>query len=165
MLRVELVSSGKEPQEFFALNDVAVGRGDVVRLVKIDVRIDGQLITTYRADAAVIATATGSTGYALAAGGPVMYPGSKDMIVVPVAPHLGLSYPLVVPAASVVSLTVNTYHAASLSIDGHDNLPLSDGDTVTARPSSRIARLLRFRPRDFFFNTLEQKLRGKHEPR
>jgi NAD+ kinase len=161
MLRAELTGAGKKPQVFHALNDVVVARGEVVRLIRVDVSIDGQPLTTYKTDALVLATATGSTGYALAARGPILYPQSRDMLLVPVAPHLSLPHPLVLPEKSEVKLRPDTYHAAVLSVDGHISLPLSNRDTVTVKRSPHVTRFLRLRPRDAFYRFLEDKLRGK----
>jgi len=138
-----------------------VARGEVVRLIRVEVGIDDQPLTTYKTDALVMATATGSTGYALAARGPILYPQSRDFLLVPVAPHLSLSHPLVLPEKSVVTLRVDTYHAAVLSIDGYINLPLSSRDAVTVKRSRHVTRFLRLRPRESFYNRLEDKLRGK----
>ena len=160
MLQAELESKGKK-QVFHALNDVVVARGEVVRLIRVDVTIDGQPLTTYKTDALIAATATGSTGYALAARGPILYPQSKDFLLVPVAPHLSLSHPLVLAEKSEVKLRSDTYHAAVLSIDGHVNLPLASGDTVTVKRSRHITRFLRLRSREAFYSRLEDKLRGK----
>jgi NAD+ kinase len=160
MLQAELDSNGKK-QVFHALNDVVVARGEVVRLIRVDVTIDGQSLTTYKTDALIAATATGSTGYALAARGPILYPQSRDFLLVPVAPHLSLSHPLVLQEKSEVKLRPDTYHAAVLSIDGHVNLPLASRDTVTVRRSPYVTRFLRLRPREAFYGRLEDKLRGK----
>ena len=160
MLQTELDSNGKK-QVFHALNDAVVARGEVVRLIRVEVSIDGQLLTTYKTDALVMATATGSTGYALAARGPILYPQSRDFLLVPVAPHLSLPHPLVLPEKSVVTLRPETYHAALLSIDGYINLPLSSRATVTVKRSRHVTRFLRLRPRESFYNRLEDKLRGK----
>jgi NAD+ kinase len=161
MLQVELNSPGKEIQVFHALNDIVMARGGIAKLIKIDVNIDGQTLSVYKADAVIVATATGSTGYALAARGPIMYPQSKDILLVPVAPHLSPSYPLIISEKSVVILRLNTYHEATLSIDGHINLTLIDGDAVTIRRSPYITRFRRIRPEDSFFGSLEDKLKGK----
>jgi NAD+ kinase len=161
MLQVELTSKGQKIRVFHALNDVVIGRGEIARIIRVDVTIDGQPLTTYKADAVITATATGSTGYALAAAGPILYPQSPDFVLVPVAPHLSMSYPLVVPESAEVVLRLNTYHTATLSIDGHVNIPLTDGDTVTVKHSPHIARFYRIRPQDSFFGTLEDKLKGK----
>jgi NAD+ kinase len=161
MLQAELVTPGQEPQIFHALNDVVIARGEVVRLIRVEVSIDGQPLTTYRTDGLIVATATGSTGYALAARGPILHPQSRDFLLVPVAPHLSLPYPLVLPEKAVVTLRLNTFQPAVLSIDGHINLPLSRRDTVNVRRSPHVARFLRIRPRESFYGFLEEKLRGK----
>ncbi|MGD0781033.1 MAG: NAD(+)/NADH kinase [Dehalococcoidales bacterium] len=161
MLQVELASQGHKPRIFYALNDAVIGRGEIARIIRVDVTIDSQPLTTYKADAVIVATATGSTGYALAAGGPILYPQSHDFLLVPVAPHLSLSYPLVVPETAEIVLCLNTYHTATLSIDGHINLPLANGDTVTIKRSPHIARFYRIRSQDSFYRTLEKKLKGK----
>jgi NAD+ kinase len=161
MLQAELTAPGQEPKIFHALNDVVVARGEVVRLIRVGVSIDGQPLTTYKTDGLIIATATGSTGYALAARGPIVYPHSRDLMLVPVAPHLSLPYPLVLPEKAVVTLRLDTYHRALLSVDGHINLPLSSGDTVNVKRSPHVIRFLRLRPRNEFYSLLEEKLRGK----
>jgi NAD+ kinase len=161
MLQAELATEGRETRVFHALNDVVMARGEIARLIRVDVVIDGQPLTTYKTDGVIVATATGSTGYALAAKGPILYPHSRDFLIVPVAPHLSLSYPLVVPETAAVVLRLYSYHAATLSVDGHINVPLSNGDTVTIRRSPHTARFWRLRPETFFFGSLEDKLKGK----
>lgn len=161
MLQAEVNSPGKEKQVFHALNDVVMARGGIARLIKIDVSIDGQALPVYKADAVIAATATGSTGYALAAGGPITYPQSRDILLLSVAPHLSPAYPLIISENSEVVLRLNTYHEATLSIDGHINLKLIDGDTVTIRRSPYIARFRRIRPENSFFRYLDEKLKGK----
>ncbi|MGD1119929.1 MAG: NAD(+)/NADH kinase [Dehalococcoidales bacterium] len=161
MLQAEVKSSGNKTETYHALNDVVVGRGEIARLIRVDITIDGQELATYKADAVIAATATGSTGYALAAGGPILYPASQDFVLVPVAPHLSPAYSLLLSADSEVVLRLNTYHNATLSIDGHINLPLSNGDTVTIRRSIHTTRFRRIRPEKSFYRSLEDKLKGK----
>lgn len=155
------ISDGNRMHVMHALNDVVVARGAVARLIRVDVTIDGQPCTTYKADGVIVATATGSTGYTLAAGGPVMYPHSPDLLMTAVAPHLSAAYPVVLPGSSEIVLRVTTYQPATLSVDGHINQPLGDGDEVRISRSERVARFLRVSPRESFFGTLEQKLKGK----
>jgi len=161
MLQVELKSKSHKNRVFHALNDAVIGRGEIARIIRIDVTIDSQAFTTYKADAVITATATGSTGYALAAGGPILSPQSGDFLLVPVAPHLSFSYPLVLAESTEVVLSLNTYHVATLSVDGHINIPLSDGDILTIKKSPYVARFYRIRSRDSFYRTLEDKLKGK----
>ncbi len=161
MLRAELAASGQEPRIFHALNDVVVARGEIARVIRVEATVDGQPLTTYKADGVIVATATGSTGYALAAGGPVLYPQSADFLLVPVAPHLSSNYAVVLPETAEVKLGIKAVHPATLSIDGHINLPLSSGDTVTVKHSPNTARFLRLSDRTSFYSSLEERLKGK----
>jgi NAD+ kinase len=161
MLQAELTTARGETSVFHALNDVVVARGKIARLIRVDVTIGGQPFTTYKTDGIIAATATGSTGYALAARGPILYPASRDFILMAIAPHLSLAYPLVLAETAEVVLRLNTYHAATLSIDGHINMSLSNGDTVTIRHSPHVTRFRRIRPEGSFYRTLEDKLKGK----
>ena len=162
MLEAELSASGSEPpRTFYALNDVVVARGSVARVVYVEVSIDGELLTTYKGDGVIVATATGSTGYSLAAGGPILHPRAKEFLLLPIVPHLSPAYPMVLPATAVVRLRLTTTHQATLSVDGHINLPLSSGTVITIRHSSNTGRFLRIHPEASFYSSLEQKLKGR----
>ena len=161
LLEVTLLAANKEPQIFHALNDAVAARGAIARLVHIEARINEEYVTTYKADGVIVATATGSTGYSLAAGGPILYPQSEDFILVPIAPHLSPAYAIVVPSIATISLHISTVHQATLSIDGHLNIPLSSGDIIKVKQSPQKARFLRIHPKDSFFRSLEQRLKGK----
>jgi len=161
MLEAELSATEKEPTTFYALNDVVVARGATARMVYVEASIEGQLLTTYRADGVILATATGSTGYSLAAGGPILHPQANEFLLLPILPHLSLAYTLVLPAATVVNLRITTAHQATLSIDGHINLPLTSGAIITVKRSSNIGRFLRIHPETSFYSSLEQRLKGK----
>ncbi len=151
----------KSARTFYALNDVVVARGAVARTVYIEASIDGELLTTYKADGVIVATATGSTGYSLAAGGPILHPQAKELLLLPILPHLSSAYTVVLPSTAVVKLRISTPHQAILSIDGHINLPLSNGAIVTIKHSSNRTRFLRIHPETSFYSSLEQRLKGK----
>ena len=146
---------------FYALNDVVVARGAIARVVYVEASIGGEPLTTYKADGVIVATATGSTGYSLAAGGPILHPQANEFLLLPILPHLSSVYTMVLPAKSVVKLRVTTAHEATLSIDGHINLPLSSGVSITVKHSSNTARFLRVHPETSFYGSLEQRLKGK----
>jgi NAD+ kinase len=129
-------------------------------VVYVEATIDGTTLTTYKADGVITATATGCTGYSLAVGGPILHPASEDFLLMPILPHLSLSYTMVLPGTSEVRLHLSTSHQATLSIDGHINLPLSSGAVITVKRSPKKVRFLRIQPRDFFYSTLEKKLKG-----
>lgn len=163
-LEAELPPADQEHEAartFYALNDVVVVRGAIARIVYVEASIDGELLTTYKADGVIVATATGSTGYSLAAGGPILHPQAKEFLLLPILPHLSLAYTMVLPSTAVVRLRISTPHQAILSIDGHINLPLSSGAMVTIKLSSNRARFLRIHPEASFYSSLEQRLKGK----
>ena len=162
MLEAELRATESEPpRTFYALNDVVVARGAIARVVYVEASIDGEPLTTYKADGVIVATATGSTGYSLAAGGPILHPQAKEFLLLPILPHLSSSYTMVLPATAVVGLRLTTAPQATLSIDGHINLPLNSGAVITIRHSSNTSRFLRIHPEAAFYGSLEQKLKGK----
>jgi NAD+ kinase len=162
LLEAELSVSGEEsPSIFYALNDVVVARGAVARTVRIEASVDGEVLTTYKGDGVIVATATGSTGYSLAAGGPILHPQAKEFLMLPILPHLSSDYTLVLPSTVVVTLHVSAAHQAALSIDGHINLPLSSGAMVTIKHSSNKTLFLRIHPQTSFYSSLEQRLKGK----
>ena len=146
---------------FTALNDVVVARGAIARVVYVETSLDGQPLTTYRADGVIVATATGSTGYALAAGGPILHPESKEFLLLPILPHLSLAYPMVLSATAIVKLRITTTHQATLSIDGHINLPISSGAVITVKHSTNTVRFLRIHPETSFYSSLKQRLKEK----
>jgi len=159
MLQVELMRAGKDAcPPFDALNDVVVGRGAISRVVRVDAIIDGAFLTTYKADGVILATATGSTGYSLAAGGPILYPQARGMLLNPISPHPGYANPLLLSPSANVELKVHTDHQAMLSIDGQVDLEMESGDTIRARLSPHVTRFLRARPPDFFYSSLMQRL-------
>jgi len=96
----------------------------------------------------------------LACGGPILHPQAPQFLLVPIAPHLSPGNALVLTPEAIVKLRVSAIHKAVLSIDGHISLPLAGGDGITVKHSKVITRFLRTGPRDFFYATLEQKLKG-----
>ena len=151
-----------EDKSFHALNDVVL-RSVAVRLVNIEAEIDGTALNTYRADGVIVATATGSTSYSLASGGPILHPQSKEIVLQPISCHLGLSHALVLPSQSTVDLKVAHREKVILSIDGQVELPLSDGQNVRVKLSPHTARFLRIHEPTYFYSALWQKLGGRNE--
>jgi len=164
VLEAEVLPPGERTNpktSYYALNDVVLGRGSIARLVYVEAMIGGQPFAAYRADGVLVATATGSTGYALAAGGPILHPRAKEFLLLPLLSHLSSSYPLVLPRDAEVELRVSTNHEAVVTVDGHLNLPVPDSTVVRVKLSARTVRFLRVRPRESFYSTLEQKLKGR----
>ena len=143
---------------YHALNDVVMARGAVSRVVTIAFTIDEARLTTFRADAVIVSTATGSTGYNLAVGGPILDPQSEDLVLKPVAAHIGLSAGLVIAASARLTLTLERAQPATLSIDGQLDYPLVPGDRVELEQSPLKAKFLRANPPSHFYGTLTQRL-------
>ncbi len=156
MLRAR-VGAGDRPARD-ALNDVVVGPGALGRVVHLEARVDGDLLTTYVADALIIATPTGSTAYALAAGGPIMPPQQRNILLVPVAPHLSLDRAVVLAEGVRVRVVVRGHSPASLIVDGEGVAELAPGDGVEVGASPYGARFARVRERDYFYRTLTARL-------
>jgi NAD+ kinase len=147
-----------DPGGYHALNDAVVGRGAMSRVVNISAFIDGAHLTDFRADAVMVSTATGSTGYNLSVGGPILSPHASEIILKAVAPHVGMAPALVLPSSSVVDLTVETDHQVMLSVDGYIDLELAPGDSVRVQRSPHKALFLRAHPYTQFYATLTRRL-------
>lgn len=154
MLCVELNRDGEPLSKWELLNEVVVGRGQTVRPVQLVAEVDGRYLTTYVADALIAATPTGSTAYALAAGGPILPPELRNILLVAVAPHLSIDRAIVLAEGSSVSITVHTNHQAVLSVDGQTSVTLKDGDQVFARASDHTVQFVRFQDPGYFYRNL-----------
>lgn len=144
---------------FHALNEVVVGRGPAGNVSRINVSINGAHMTTYTADAVIVATATGSTAYSLAAGGPILHPEAEDLVITPVASHGDLAAPLVVPPTSLIEIEAQSQAATSVAADGFADVPLHQGDRVVVTASEHRAEFLRAGPAESFYETLVYRLR------
>lgn len=159
LIRASLWRAGRQVEEFTALNEVVISRSDISRIVNAHVSIDGSPLTTYHADGVLVATATGSTAYALSAGGPIVDPRSRSLLLVPIAAHLTNVPSMVLHEDAVVSIELRSRHQASLAIDGRENLPLQEGDEVLVRRSPQICTFVRLRPTSQFYTQLVARLR------
>ena len=166
MLEVSVARGGEqEPYlTLHAINDVVVGRGGSARLLDIVATIDGVILTNYRADAVIVSTATGSTGYALSAGGPIMYPETKAMLIQPVAAHTGLRSGLILPDYTELELQASDKHEALLSVDGFTDTMLHGDDRVSIRRSRYVTRFLRRHAPTAFYAALTRRTLGMDTP-
>lgn len=136
------------------LNEIVVSRGRFVRPVHLIATVDGRYLTTYVADALIASTATGSTAYALAAGGPILPPELRNILLVAVAPHLSIDRAIVLAEGAAIRIVVSTDHQAVLSPDGQAPIELLDGDRVEAYASEHTVRFLRFQDPGYFYRNL-----------
>ncbi len=154
MLRAALERDGASPRVFDVLNEVFVGRGSTGRTVRVEAFIDGGLFLGYVADGVIVATATGSTAYALAAGGPILPPELKNILLVAVAPHMIMDRPVVLDEGTTIELRVASEHHTVLSADGRDPVALARDDRVRVQSSPYVCRFVRVQPRSYFYRTL-----------
>ncbi len=161
MIRAETYRAEEMLSAHEALNDVVVSRGTLARIVRTETHVDGSRLTTYACDGLIVATPTGSTAYALAAGGPILPPTLQNFVLVPIAPHLSLDKPVVLSQGSTVEIIVHTDHQAILTADGQTETMLKDGDRVLIRASQHVASFARVQPPSYFYRTLMARLKGE----
>lgn len=143
---------------FDALNDVVLSRGSLARVVRVSASLDGGYLTTYTCDGLIVSTATGSTAYALAAGGPILPPELRNILVIPVAPHMSMGRAVVLSEGTEVRLRVYSDHSAMLTVDGQFEVEVDDTDEIVVYSSPYRARFVRIRPRSYFYQTLVDKM-------
>jgi NAD+ kinase len=153
MLRAEHTRAGESLGHWNALNEAVVCRTAAVRPVRVSASVDGMQLTNYVADGLVAATPTGSTAYALAAGGPILPPELRNILLVPIAPHLSIDRAVVLSEGSFVSITLRGGDAV-LSVDGQIPVGLAEGDIVDVRAGEYIAQFVRFGDRGYFYRNL-----------
>lgn len=159
MLRAEHQTvDGRPRSKWEVLNECVVGRGEIARPVRLTAEIDGRYLTTYVADGVIAATPTGSTAYALAAGGPILPPTLRNILLVPVAPHLSVDRAIILDEGSSVRLTIHTDHPATLSVDGRPPERIADGESVTVRASEHSASFVRVQDPGYFYRNLTSRM-------
>lgn len=142
--------------EWHVLNDVVVSRGQYVRPIQLLASLDGYPLASYNADGLILSTATGSTAYALAVGGPVLPPELRNILVIPVAPHLSMARSIILSEGANVVVKVNTSHQAVLSADGQPPVILKDNDLVEASAGKYSVSFIRFEDQGYFYRNLNQ---------
>jgi NAD+ kinase len=153
MLHAEHIRAGDIHGHWNALNEVVVGRGQNLRPVRLSASVDGRHLTSYVADGLIASTATGSTAYALAAGGPILPPELHNILLVPIAPHLSVDRAVVLAEGSMVSISVKSENGV-LSIDGQPSIPLTEDDRVDIHVAEATTQFIRFGDPGYFYGNL-----------
>jgi NAD+ kinase len=141
-----------------ALNDIVVARGALARVCRLDVSIDDSHLATFIADGLVVASPTGSTGYSFSAGGPILDPVSRNLVVTPIAAYLTAIRSVVVSPQQVVRCRVVDAYEALVSVDGREDLPISVGDVVEVHALERPIRLVEPQGAQPFWDLLRHKV-------
>jgi NAD+ kinase len=158
MLEGEVWRDGLKIFEGLSLNDVVVSRGATASMVELRVDVDGDFVANLRADGLIVATPTGSTAYALSAGGPILHPAIGGWVVVPIASHTLSNRPIVLPDSGEVRISIVAGKDVSANFDMHNLASLMHGDQVRVRRSAFKVRFLH--PRGWSYSaTLRRKLR------
>jgi len=143
-----------------ALNDVVFTKSALSRMIELSVWVNGGFVTRVKADGLIIASATGSTAYNLAAGGPIVHPTVDALVVTPIAPHTLTNRPVVIPGSAEVEVRMEADGAAAavfVTYDGQSGYPVTQGDVVRVRKSDRTLRLVT--PARSYFEVLREKLK------
>jgi NAD+ kinase len=161
MLDAEAYRKGQQVDSRVVLNDVVFTKAALSRMIELSVSVDGGFVTRVKADGLIIASATGSTAYNLAAGGPIVHPMVNALVLTPIAPHTLTNRPVVIPGKASVEVRAHGSGSADeifVTYDGQSGYPVHDADVVKVRISDRMLRLVKA-PGRGYFELLREKLK------
>jgi NAD+ kinase len=161
MLRCHLNRNGQVLGPWEALNEVVIGRCGIGHMVQLATYVDDGYLTTYVADGLIVATATGSTAYALSAGGPILPPELHNMVLVPICPHLSLERTIVLAEGATVTAVVESASHGAVIVDGVTTVQLQQGDRVVLAKSPHETRFVRLYDRRQVYETLMERLKPR----
>lgn len=158
-LAVDLIKGEELLMHSRALNDVVINKSALARIIEIEARMDGHLISGFRADGLIISTPTGSTAYNLSAGGPVIYPSMNALVITPICPFTLSDRPIVVPDDALIELRLRTpKEEVVLTLDGQVGVPIQPEHRVLIRKSRTTFKIVQPKNRNYF-EVLREKLR------
>lgn len=158
LLEARVKNNGSGHKKYYALNDVVVEKGGVSRIIKLRATIEGEYLNTYHADGIIISTPTGSTGYSLSAGGPILEPTMEGIIINPICPHTLAHRPIVIRADKTIEIAPEqNYTDLIFSCDGFLEQRLTPGASVVIKKSDRVVKLISMKG-TYFYNILREKL-------
>src|SRR5713101_718586 len=159
MLEAEIVRDGTVIRNQIALNDAVLNKAALARIMDLELRVDGEYVTTYKSDGLIVATPTGSTAYSLSAGGPILYPIVDAFVVTPICPHTLTNRPIVIPDSVIIEIGFQSgENNAFLTLDGQIGIELSPGDRVVLRSAPNRLRLVR-PTKKTYYEILRSKLK------
>lgn len=157
MLKCEIANK-ENTLVYGSLNDIVLSKGALARMVKYQIRVDGNLYTEFSADGVILSTPTGSTAYALSAGGPILYPTLSLIEITPICPHSPGLRSLVLDSKNVVEVIIKDWNeSVFLTIDGQESIKLEEGSSIVISLSKWNCRLIRLKDYDYF-NVLRDKI-------
>ena len=151
MLDVRVVREGDPIFDITILNDAVITKDALARIIDIETYVNEEYLTTYKADGLIVSTPTGSTGYSMAAGGPLIYPSLTNLIVTPICPHTLTNRPIILPESVVIRAVLKSMNEkVILTLDGQVGFPLEYADEVTVKKSSNFVHLVKSASRGYF---------------
>jgi len=145
-------------KKFTAVNDIVIEKGGWSRIIEIDTYVDGKFLTTYRSDGLIISTPTGSTGYSLSAGGPILLPELNSFVLSPICPHTLTVRPIVIPANSEITIKARSfYKTVMINKDGQKTFKIKPPVKMVVKKSDKVLKLFKRKNKDYF-QTLREKL-------
>jgi len=145
-------------KKFTAVNDIVIEKGGWSRIIEIDTYVDGKFLTTYRSDGLIISTPTGSTGYSLSAGGPILLPELNSFVLSPICPHTLTVRPIVIPANSEITIEARSfYKTVMINKDGQKTFKIKPPVKMVIKKSDKVLKLFKRKNKDYF-QTLREKL-------
>jgi len=151
MIDVTVKREGNKVFEFAVLNDAVITKDALARIIDIETHVNGEYLTTFKSDGLIFSTPTGSTGYSLAAGGPILYPSMKNIIVTPICPHMLTNRPIILPEkVSIQAILKSRDEKVILTLDGQIGFPLEYGDEILINESSHAVSLVKSSSKGYF---------------
>jgi NAD+ kinase len=159
MLEAEIIRGGAVIRRQIALNDAVLNKAALARIMDLELRVDGEYVTTYKADGLIVSSPTGSTAYSLAAGGPIVYPIVEAFVVTPICPHTLTNRPLVIPDSAKIEIDFKAEEdAVFLTLDGQVGVELVRGDHIVVKKATEKLYLVR-PARKTYYEILRTKLK------
>jgi NAD+ kinase len=158
MLSARVIRGGVEIGRYTVLNDVVVSRGSTSRIIDLETKINGDYVTTYKADGLIVSTPTGSTAYSLSAGGPIIYPSLHAFTLTPICPHTLTQRPIIISDDSRVTISILSKEEILLTLDGVTGPALHYGDIVEVKKADAVIHLIKS-PYRSYYEVLRTKLK------
>lgn len=159
MIRSQVFRQGERVVSSYCLNDTVISKGVLARMIRLEVSINGQFVTSLRGDGLIVSTPTGSTAYSLSSGGPIINPSVEAMVFTPICPHTLTNRPIVIPSSATVNVTVKSREdGAMVTFDGQVGFTLRPDDVVEITAAEHKITLIRA-PEKNFYAILREKLK------
>ncbi len=158
LLNAYIWRNGKKVEDYNVLNDIVINKGVVARVINLQVLVDGQYMTSYRADGLIIATPTGSTAYSLSAGGPIIHPSMQTLVLSPICPFTLTNRSILIPDQSIIQVKLDAeYNDVRVTLDGQESYKMKAGDILEIQKTKTTLQLIKG-PNKNYYKILRKKL-------